>query len=60
MRKACARRTRADLRLARGYTVLEAGNGVEAIGGLEKSGKPVCPRRFRRGHAGDGRPDPGV
>ena len=26
---------------SRGYTVLEAGNGVEAIDVLEKSGKPV-------------------
>ena len=41
---------------SRGYTVLEAGNGVEAIEVLEtrRRGRP---RGLRRGDAGDGRPD---
>ena len=38
--RTCARSMRAGL-TSRGYTVLEAGNGVEAIEVLEKSGKPV-------------------
>ena len=43
---------------SRGYTVLEAGNGVEAIEVLEKSDERGRSRRLRRGHAGNGRPDP--
>ena len=43
--------------VSRGYTVLEAGNGVEAIEVLEKQRRQGRSRRLRRGDAGDGRPD---
>ena len=42
---------------SRGYTVLEAGNGVEAIEVLEKQRRQGRSRGVRRGDAGDGRPD---
>ena len=42
---------------SRGYTVLEAGNGVEAIEVLATARRPGRSRRLRRGDAGDGRPD---
>ena len=41
---------------SRGYTVLEAGNGVEALEVLE-SRRQRRSRRLGRGHAGDGRAD---
>ena len=42
---------------SRGYSVLEAGNGVEAIEVLAQERRPGRSRRLRRGDAGDGRPD---
>ena len=42
---------------SRGYSVLEAGNGVEAIEVLRQARRPGRSRRVRRGDAGDGRPD---
>ena len=42
---------------SRGYTVLEAGNGVEAMEVLEEHERQGRSRRVRRGDAGDGRPD---
>ena len=42
---------------SRGYTVLEAGNGVEAIEVLEKSRRQGRSRGVGRGHAGNGRAD---
>ena len=43
---------------SRGYTVIEAGNGVEALEELERQGGQVDRRRLRRGHAGNGRARP--
>ena len=42
---------------SRGYTVIEAGNGVEAMEMLERRGRQGRPRGVRRGDAGDGRAD---
>ena len=42
---------------SRGYTVIEAGNGVEALEELERQGRQGRSRGVGRGHAGDGRPD---
>ena len=42
---------------SRGYTVIEAGNGVEAMEVLERRGRQGRSRGVRRGDAGDGRAD---
>ena len=42
---------------SRGYTVIEAGNGVEALEELERQGRQRRSRGVRRGHAGNGRAD---
>ena len=42
---------------ARGYTVLEAASGVEALQIIEARQDAGRPRRLRRGHARDGRAD---
>ena len=43
---------------ARGYTVLEAASGLEALRDRQRGRPRDRPRRLGRGHAGDGRPDP--
>ena len=42
---------------SRGYTVIEAGNGVRGAGGAREAGPASRSRGVRRGHAGNGRPD---
>ena len=41
---------------SRGYTVLEADSGADALRVVEVRGRQDRPDRFRRHHAGDGRP----
>ena len=60
----CWSRTRRGLRAlnarglaSRGYTVIEAGNGVEAMEVLERRGRQGRSRGVRRGDARDGRAD---
>ena len=55
-RKGCAQLNARGL-ASRGYTVLEAGNGVEAIEVLEKADGRGRSRGVGRGHAGNGRSD---
>ena len=42
---------------SRGYTVLEAASGTEALEIVAQNQRKDRPRRFRRRHAGNGRPD---